>query len=221
MRLVIRATLLLTLTGVLFACASHISNSGQLPIASPAPDTVRVATFNVHYIVLAKQEGRWSVADWHRRKNAVDDAFKAMQADIVAFQEMETFTRGSDGSVNLARDFLLAQNPDYAVAAVGDWRDFPSTQPIFYRQDRLNVVEQGWFFFSDTPDVIYSRTFNGSYPAYATWVRFASRENRRVFSVFNVHFDFASQSKPASLGSTRRRTNARCYCRWRIGISGR
>jgi hypothetical protein len=112
----------------------------------------------------------------------------------VAFQEMESFRRGSDGGLNLARDFLLERNPGFAAAASGDWREFPSTQPIFYRRDRLRLIDQGWFFFSTTPDVIYSRTFDGSWPAFASWAEFAPLDGGRPFRVVNMHFEYRSGS---------------------------
>lgn len=176
------------------ACALPPSPATLGPVAAPAHEAMRFATWNVHYIVLNEPTGDWSVGDWERRKGPMDDAFKAIGADVVAFQEMESFAGGDDGSVNLARDHLLAQNPGYAAAALGDWRVFPSTQPIFYRRDRLRILDQGWFFFSDTPDVIYSRTFDGSWPAFASWARFAPTGGGGAFTVVNVHFEYKSAS---------------------------
>lgn len=178
----------------LLACGLHIANSGTAPLPPQQAGTVRIATHNVHYILAEKTEGRWSVSDWHRRKHALDQAFKALSADIVAFQEMETFEGSDDDTVNLARAYLLEHNPGYAAAAVGDWRAFPSTQPIFYRTDRFTVADQGWFFFSETPDTIYSRTFDGSYPAFTSWVRFAPLDGSRPFTVVNVHLDYSSRN---------------------------
>ncbi|SHJ19673.1 endonuclease/exonuclease/phosphatase family protein [Wenxinia saemankumensis] len=158
---------------------------------APAPGTgLRVATHNVHYIVLRRETGRWSRGDFERRRPALAAAFAALDADIVAFQEMESFGGGSEARENLALDWLLSQNPGYAAAAVGEPDSFPITQPILYRTARLEVTDQGWFFFSDTPDVIYSRTFNGSYPAYATWAAFRDRTTGEAFRVVNVHFDY-------------------------------
>ena len=170
------------------------SNSGAQALPARAEGTLRLASYNVHYIILGQETGPWSVGDWERRKRPMDAAFKALDADLVAFQEMESFAGGNDGGVNLTLDWLLAQNPDYAAAAVGDWRSFPSTQPILYHRDRLVPLEQGWFFFSDTPDVIYSRTFNGSFPAFATWVRFRDLRSGEEFRVYNVHFEYSSRS---------------------------
>lgn len=175
------------------ACVQIVRNSGATIISSPAPAGLRLATLNVHYIVLRRQTGAWSLDDWERRKVALDLAFKEIAPDVMGFQEMESFAGGDNGDTNLGLDWLLSQNPSYKAAAVGDWRSFPSTQPILYRDDRLNLIDQGWFFFSDTPDVIYSRTFNGSYPAFAAWAAFSTNNGKR-FRVVNVHFEYKSRT---------------------------
>lgn len=163
-------------------------------LPSPPPGALRLATYNVHYIITFKETGPWSVGDWERRKGPLDSAFKAINADAIAFQEMESFGGSSGNDVNLVLDWLLAQNPDYAAAAVGDPKAFPSTQPILYRADRLEVLDQGWFFFSETPDQIYSRTFNGSFPAFASWAMFRDLRTGEAFRVVNIHTDYASRT---------------------------
>ena len=169
-------------------------NSGNVPIADQAANTLRLATYNVHYIILGKDTGPWSRGDWDRRKVPLALAFDDINADVIGFQEMESFARGSGGKINLTLDWLLLNNPDYAAAAVGDPDVFPSTQPILYRRERLALLDQGWFFFSDTPDVIYAPTFNGSYPAFTTWAIFRDLQNGAEFRVVNIHTDFGSRS---------------------------
>jgi endonuclease/exonuclease/phosphatase family metal-dependent hydrolase len=171
-----------------------VRNSGNAPLVDQAPETLRIATYNVHYIILGRETGAWSRGDWERRKGPLALAFDDIDADVIGFQEMESFARGSGGQVNLTLDWLLANNPDYAAAAVGDPDVFPSTQPILYRTDRLSLLDQGWFFFSDTPDVIYSRTFNGSYPAFTSWAKFRDQSSGAEFKVANIHTDFGSLS---------------------------
>lgn len=171
---------------LLLALAACTRGPAELP--PPPEGSLRVASHNVHYIDLNAESGDWSVADWEVRKPALDAAFKTLGADLFAFQEMESFSRGSEGGTNLALDWLLARNPGYRAAAVGDWREFPSTQPILYRPDRLRVVDQGWYFYSETPDVIYSRSYDGSYPAFASWARFRDTSGKMIH-VTNVHLD--------------------------------
>lgn len=178
--------------GLLIGC-QNLRNSAVTTLAEKPEGALRIATHNVHYILVKEATGTWSLGDWNRRKNSLDAAFKSLDADVIAFQEMESFAGEEDDSFNHAREWLLSRNPGYSAAAIGDWRTFPSTQPIFFRSDQLAVAEQGWFFFSETPDVPYSRTFNGSYPAFASWVRFLDRQSDVSFRIVNVHFDFRSR----------------------------
>ena len=171
-----------------------VRHSGRQALPDQELAALRVATYNVHYIILSRETGAWSVGDWDRRKGPMDLAFKKVAADVIGFQEMESFAFRSTNNVNLTLDWLLENNPGYAAAAVGDPADFPSTQPILYRTARLEMLDQGWFFFSDTPDVIYSRTFNGSFPAFASWAQFRDRQSGAEFRVINIHTDFASRS---------------------------
>lgn len=185
-------TLVVILT--LVACVQVVRNSGRQSLKEQAAETLRVATYNVHYIITFRETGPWSVGDWERRRGPLDLAFKAIGADVIGFQEMESFGGRSANGQNLTLDWLLANNPDYGAAAVGDPRTFPSTQPILYKADRLTPTDQGWFFFSTTPDVIYSRTFNGSFPAFASWATFKDTVTGASFRVVNLHTDFRSRS---------------------------
>lgn len=174
-------------------------------VAKPT-DALRVGTYNVHYIIVGRAEGAWSLGDWDRRKGPLDLAFKDIAADVIGFQEMESFAFGNQDTPNLTLNWLLDNNPDYKAAAVGDPAVFPSTQPILYRTARLRLLDQGWFFFSKTPDVIYSRTFNGSFPAFASWAQFQDQDSGAVFRVLNIHTDYASQSnrrQSVALAATR------------------
>jgi endonuclease/exonuclease/phosphatase family metal-dependent hydrolase len=149
---------------------------------------IKVASFNVHYIVPSDAEG-----DWGKRKQAVTDVLKDIDADIVAFQEMETFEGGHYSYRNLQLDWINASTTGYEDAAVGDPRFFPSTQPILYKPSKFTVVDQGFFFFSDTPDKIYSQQWDGRYPYFCSWVRFHSRYIGKDFYLFNVHNDYKSR----------------------------
>lgn len=194
MRIVVRTALLAILLSVALVGCQHLRMSRGPDLAYPPDGTLRLASFNVHYILANQARGRWGLDGWERRRGPLDAAFKALSADVVAFQEMESFAGGNADTNNLARTWLLRNNPGYAAAAIGDWRTFPSTQPVFYRTDRLDLLEQGWFFFSDTPDVIYSRTFDGSYPAFGSWARLREKFDGQTFRVVNVHLDYASDT---------------------------
>jgi len=192
-RKILRFLTITALVTVAIGGCQIMRNSGVESLPPVAADTIRLGSWNVHYIITRKEKGSWGTDHWDRRKVPMDKVFKALNADIIAFQEMESFSGGNEDGNNLTRTFLSELNPEYAVAAVGPWQSFPSTQPFFYKKDVVDVLEQGWFFFSETPDQIYSRTFNGSYPAFATWVQFHSAKSDTQFRIVNVHVDFSSR----------------------------
>ena len=186
---VLAATLALLL---LAACAQQVRLSGGETLPPAADGALRLATHNVHYIDLRAASGPWSVAGWEARRGALSAAFRALDADAVAFQEMESWGGGSQSGENLALDWLLQSNPDYAAAAVGAPATFPSTQPILYRAARLEPVDQGWFFFSEAPETIYSRGFDGAPPSFASWTAFRDRRTGGALTLVNVHLDAGS-----------------------------
>ncbi|MFY0664472.1 MAG: endonuclease/exonuclease/phosphatase family protein [Natronospirillum sp.] len=154
-----------------------------------AAEPIRIATFNVHYISPQQTKMVWS-----ERRGAVVAALRDMNADVVAFQEMETFIGGSGNPENQQLEWVLQHFPEYRAAAVGNPREYPSTQPIIYRADRFTPLEQGYFFYSSTPDVIYTRQWNGGHAYFSSWVKFQDLVHERQFYVLNVHNDYSSRS---------------------------
>lgn len=150
-------------------------------------ETLRVASFNIHYTTPNQED-----IVWDERRDAVRQVIGEMQADIIAFQEMETFVGGHFNTENIQLDWVLEHYPGYSVGAYGDAAEFPITQPIIFRTDRFVLRDQGWFFYSETPDEIYSRTFNDSYPAFTTWVDLEHRDSGERLVVVNNHFDYGS-----------------------------
>jgi endonuclease/exonuclease/phosphatase family metal-dependent hydrolase len=150
---------------------------------------LRITSLNIHYVV----PGRKKMA-WEGRKEAALRVLKAAEADFYAFQEMETFEGGHASGRNIQLDDLLAGLEGYGAAATGPVESFPSTQPILYRRERFLLTAQGFFFFSPSPDVPYSRSWDGGYPAFCSWAEFQDRESGRKLRIYNMHNDYRSRS---------------------------
>jgi endonuclease/exonuclease/phosphatase family metal-dependent hydrolase len=166
---------------VLMGCATSDPRVGWTREASH----LVVASFNIHYIY-PPADSQW----WNERKHAVSAMLGDINADIVLFQEMETFT-GKDGSVeNWQLDWVRSQLPDYAVAA---WREdasqFPSTQPILYKSSQFRLLNDGFFAFSDTPEVAYSKSWAGLWPSFFSWALLEEISSKRQIMVVNTHLD--------------------------------
>lgn len=186
---------LFTLLGLgLLACGMHVAHSGRPEVPSKDPLTLRIGTFNVHWIALRMADGPWSPSGFEARKAPMAAMIETLQPDILALQEAESFPGTNRDGTNLVTEFLAERFPQYRLAATGAPSSFPPTQPILYDPARLQATDQGWFFFSDTPDVIYSRTFNGSWSAFASWAEFQPTEGGPNLRVVNVHTDYASRS---------------------------
>lgn len=182
--------LLLLLPGIVDARGSAANEQAAAPTTGAEKEgaALVVGTLNIHYI--ARDQER---LDWSRRREAVAAAIREGNPDIMAFQEMETFEGGHFSDRNRQLSFLREQFPEYDFAAVGDPRLYPSTQPIMYRRGRFEQLEQGFFFFSPTPDLIYADPWVGRYPAFASWARFRDSPSGIHFYLYNVHFDYQSR----------------------------
>jgi endonuclease/exonuclease/phosphatase family metal-dependent hydrolase len=146
-----------------------------------------VGSFNIHYTTPWQKK-----MVWEQRREAVLVVLRRGDADIIGFQEMETFVGSHWNQNNEQLDWVLTHFPEYGVTAVGDPRHYPSTQPILYRKSRFQALDQGFFFFSSNPDQLYSRPWKGRFPAFSSWARLKYRESGISLYVYNLHFDYSS-----------------------------
>ena len=190
-------------TFLLVGCAS----SDFIPDSADENTDLSIVSLNIHYLVPGNDK-----TDWEGRKGAVSAALRELDADIVIFQEMETFEGGHSPSRNIQLDWVLKTVEEYTAGAVGDPEFYPITQPILYRANRFNLMDQGFFFFSETPDLIYSEPWSGSWPAFVTWVLLHDSTNDQQLYIYNVHLDAFSRKnrlKGTNLIGERIRTRER------------
>ena len=156
-----------------------------LAIASGAAhaERLRVMTFNVR--VPVAQDGP---NQWERRKDFLADVIVAARPDIVGTQEL----RKEQG------DHLLARMAGYAWFGSGRRGGHDDEHMgIFYRRDRLRLIELGNFALSDTPGVPGSITWGHPYPRMVTWGLFESTASGRRFYVYNTHFPYRAEDEAA------------------------
>ncbi len=161
--------------------------------AAVESDPLRVMTFNIRY-----DNPRDGLDIWANRKDKVASMVQLYDADIVGMQEAQ----------RNQIDDLAKRLPKYRWVGVGrqDGKDGGEFTPIFYRGDRLELVEHHTFWLSETPDQAGSRSWDAALPRIVTWGKFTARpqapaakgesgrsaenaaENGEFF-VFNTHFD--------------------------------
>jgi endonuclease/exonuclease/phosphatase family metal-dependent hydrolase len=170
--------------------------SGGSPEATPA---LRVMTFNIRY-----DTPRDSANAWPNRKDWVASLIRFHEADAVGVQE---------ALANQLAD-LDARLPGFARVGVGraDGKAAGEFSAIFYRTDRLEMIESGTFWLSLTPEVAGSKGWDTAIERIATWARFRDRRSGCRFLHLNTHFDH--------MGEEARREGARLIRRRLVTLSG-
>lgn len=164
---------------VLAALGVASAQGTQSPSQAPARDPLTVMSFNIRYGTANDGENRWEL-----RREMLFDVVREAKADLVGLQE------ALDGQIQE----LLAALPQYGVVGVGrdDGRTKGEYAAILYRRDRFHVSDAGTFWFSDTPEVVASKSWGNTITRICTWARFIDRDGF-AFWHYNVHLDHLSQ----------------------------
>jgi len=174
-----------------------------LCLCAAAPQAVQPApldlmSFNVRYGTANDGENSWPA-----RRSLLFDVIRDQNADVIGLQE----------ALASQIDEILAAVPLYGVIGVG--RDDAARKgeyaAILYRRDRFHVAQSGTFWFSDTPEVVASKSWGNRITRICTWARLVDRDGR-AFWVYNVHLDHESQpSRERSVALLRARIDARAF----------
>jgi endonuclease/exonuclease/phosphatase family metal-dependent hydrolase len=150
-------------------------------LAADAP--LRVMSFNIR--LPAESDG---VDYWETRKPLAVRMLREEAPDVIGLQEL----------VKAQAEYLARELPEYAWFGRGRNADGGGEHMgVFYRKDRLKVVESGDFWLSDTPDVPGSITWNHLYPRMVTWALFEQRSDGKRFYLFNTHLPYRDQDEAA------------------------
>tara|TARA_B100000929_G_C15404517_1_gene385774 strand:+ start:65 stop:898 length:834 start_codon:yes stop_codon:yes gene_type:complete len=158
------------------------------PLASAAAETLTVMTYNVRYP--SPDDG----ADrWENRRDLLGDTIRKSAPDLIGTQELFQ----SQG------DYITAKLPRYSWFGI-DRRGGHDDEHmgIFYRSDRLKLIEQGNFWLSDTPEVVGSISWGHPLPRMVNWGLFETRSGRR-FRLYNTHFPYRGEDEAARTKAAR------------------
>lgn len=154
-----------------------------MPAALPVhAQPLRVMTFNVRF--LTTNDG---INNWDARRDLAVDMLRAEDPDVIGTQEL--FKRQGDDIVERLPQFVW----------FGEGRgggDADEHMGVFYRKDRLRILESGNFWLSDTPDVPGSRTWGNIYPRMVTWARFERIADGATFTLYNTHLPYRDIDEP-------------------------
>ena len=136
-----------------------------------------VATYNVRYKNDSDSiEGHL----WSRRCRALCKLIEWERPDLFGTQEC----------LNIQVRDIAGYLKDYEWIGVGRNNGKTSGEyaALFYRPDRVELLDQGTFWLSETPDTP-SKGWDAAMNRICTWGRFRDRRTRKIFFMFNLHMD--------------------------------
>jgi endonuclease/exonuclease/phosphatase family metal-dependent hydrolase len=153
-----------------------------LPLSA---QTLRVMTFNVRYPSPGDGPNLWEL-----RRDLLVGVIRDKNPDVFGTQEL----------FQLQGDYIVEKAPDYAwfgISRRGNHED--EHMGVFYKKDKLRLLESGNFWLSETPDKPGSMSWNVSLPRMVTWGLFELKVGGRRFYLFNTHFPHRREDAEARL----------------------
>ncbi|CAG7623277.1 hypothetical protein PAESOLCIP111_02503 [Paenibacillus solanacearum] len=150
---------------------------------------MKLMTFNVRNL----NGDNGTVNAWDNRKSIAVNAINTFGPDLIGMQEAYEVQ---------IQYFLNQLGPNYT--SIGKSRQGNTSNEynnIMYRSDKLNVLESGQFWLSETPDVVSKSSYDADHERICTWGKFQSKSDKRaVFYYFNTHLSLKSAAREQAAG---------------------
>lgn len=140
---------------------------------------IRIMSFNM---LLNYSESHLETPDrWVNRKGRVIEYVRWAAPDVIGSQELQA---------NQLDDLLAALGDEYGFYGVGvnDGLRKGDIPAIFYRKERLELIEGRTLYFSETPEVMSANPFGRKNTF--TFCRFLDKKSGQEFCVLNTHLAF-------------------------------
>ncbi len=138
--------------------------------------SLRIMSFNIRYNNPDDGENVWP-----NRKDMVAKLIQVHQADLIGIQE----------PFKDQIDDLVEKISRYTWFGVGreDEMEKGEFVPIFYRKDRLELIEQSTFWLSEKTQLPGSIGWDAKHSRIVTWGKFRDKITDYILFHFNTHFD--------------------------------
>ncbi|TGE10352.1 endonuclease/exonuclease/phosphatase family protein [Hymenobacter fodinae] len=147
----------------------------QSSVAQKNAQPLRVATYNLRLNVASD-----GVNAWPNRKEMVKNLVRYHDFDVFGTQE------GFRGQLN-----DVAELSEYAFVGHGrdDGKEAGEHSAIFYKKNRLKMLQTGDFWLSQTPDKPSKGWDATCCNRICTWAKFQDLKTKQEFYFFSAHFD--------------------------------
>lgn len=158
-------------------------------ITAPAfSQEINVMTFNIRYDNVNDGDDRWD-----ERKTEVIELINRHAPQVIGLQE----------ALLHQVEFVDSLLTDFAYIGVGrdDGKKAGEFTPIFYDSTKLELMDQGTFWLSTTPDSI-SIGWDAALPRISTYGILKEKESEKLIWVYNAHFDHIGEIARISSAAT-------------------
>lgn len=140
------------------------------------PQAVNVMSFNIRY-----DNPEDSLDNWQYRKDRAARAVRFYEVDILGTQEV----------LHNQLEDLSKRLPEYEVVGVGreDGKEKGEYSALWYKKERFTLVDSGYFWLSETPEVAGSKGWDGACERIATWAKLHDKLSGKTFFALNTHLD--------------------------------
>ena len=160
---------------VLVAFVLLVASCGKQPEAK-----VEVMSFNIRLDHVAD-----SMSNWKYRKDNAAQMIAYYAPDIVGMQEV----------VKNQLNDLKERLPQYTALGVGraDGKEKGEYCSLFYKTERFELLKNGDFGLSETPDSIGKKGWDAACERIVTWAVLKDKVSGRKVAAFNTHFDHVGE----------------------------
>lgn len=143
---------------------------------SDKAEPIDVMSFNVRY-----DNAGDSLNSWSHRKDRVAKAILFYDAEIVGTQEV----------LHHQLEDMKQQLPGYDVIGVGreDGKERGEYSALWYKKDRFDMLDSGYFWLSETPEVAGSKGWDGACERIASWAKLKDKLTGKELFALNTHLD--------------------------------
>jgi endonuclease/exonuclease/phosphatase family metal-dependent hydrolase len=167
----------------------------DLPDPDPLPDPMVVMTFNV---LCSFCDDTYD--PWEDRVGYISDTIARHEPDLVGLQELFTADEVQQ---------LLDLNPDYEALFYSDETSDYADATIWWRSDRYELLDSGFYWLSPAPDLPFSVGFaQPQLPRLVAWAQLRELSTQAELLFVDTHFDNNSPSQELSAPLLLERTQA-------------
>ncbi len=159
-----------------------------LPLLLSVPgsaQTLRVMSFNVRLPSSGDGPNLWE-----KRRDILVETIRLKNPDLMGTQEL----------FSLQGQYIVEKLPQYTwfgISRRGNTQD--EHMGVFYKRDKLTLLDSGNFWLSETPEQPGSMSWNVSLPRMVTWGLFQIVGTSKRFYYYNTHFPHRAEDAAARL----------------------